>query len=402
MSNKKARDAITKARLALIMEHPFFGMAIMQLKLVECPWIPTMATDGHCIYYNPEFTLELTELERIGVLAHETFHCTYRHHLRMGSRSLERWNKATDYVINYDLIEAGLKLPDFALYDKQYAGRSSEEVYNLLPKDAGKGKNQNGEQGGQKGKGAGQGNGPAYAPDPGRMGGIIPPVAPHDKSAIEAETTRWETIAKQAAAVAKAANAGNLPGYLKRLVKDLDKPRVAWNTILRNFVDTFSQDEFNWNKLNRRYIGMGYKFPTLHSEKLKRIIGIMDTSGSVTDNLIKIYGAELSSFLDAGLADELTVLYADTIVQNIQNFERGDEVILDPKGGGGTNFRDVMNKVKEYDDATAIIFFTDLMTLDFGDEPDCPLIWAVYGDPRQYEQWVTKVPFGETVFIPEN
>jgi len=175
---------------------------------------------------------------------------------------------------------------------------------------------------------------------------------------------------------------------------------VAWNQVLHNFVDTTSDDEFNWNKLNNRFLSRGFKLPTLHSERIKRIMGLVDTSGSITDDLCRRYGAELASFLDLGLADYLTVMYADTMVHNIQNFERGDDIILDPQGGGGTDFRDVMNKVKEYDDKSCIIFFTDLFTMDFGDEPDCPILWAVYGDPRTYEKYAPKVPFGETIYIP--
>jgi predicted metal-dependent peptidase len=348
----------------------------------------------------------MSEVFLIAIIAHESYHCAYRHHLRMGGRDLEGWNKATDYVINYDLIEAGFKLPEWVLHDKKYKGYSSEEVYNMLPKppkqpDQSKGKGKGGGGGQTPGNSSGDGSGqpmPSSAPDPGRMGGIISPCLPWDKAAIEKENARWESLAKQAAAIAKAANAGSMPSFLKRLIDDLGKPRVAWQTVLSNFVDTTSEDEFNWSKLNRRFISKGYKLPTLHSEKVRRIVAEVDTSGSVTGKILDRYAAELSSFLDMGLADVLTVLYADVVVHNIQHFERGDNVKLDPQGGGGTNFRDVMNKIKEYDDMSVSLFFTDLYTMDFGDEPDCPHCWVVYGNPEVYKN--VQVPYGEVIFIP--
>ena len=132
--HKQSYDRIVKARMTLLMDHPFFGMIVMQLKPVECNYIPTMATDGKYLFYNPLFVMEMSEVFLIGIVAHEAHHCTYRHHLRMGNRDLTRWNIATDYIINYDLRQAGFKLPDWVLYDNQYAGCSAEEVYNLLPK----------------------------------------------------------------------------------------------------------------------------------------------------------------------------------------------------------------------------------------------------------------------------
>lgn len=399
--NKQAYDKLVKARLTLIIESPFFGMLAIRTKLMECPWIPTMAVDGTYLYYNPNFVMATQDKHLIGDWAHEVLHLAYRHHVRMGNRDLEKWNKAADYVINADLKKAGFQLQDWVLYDPQYDGLSAEEVYGLLPDQKGGG---GGQKGDGEGGGAGKGQGPAYAPDPGKQGGVVMPCNPWDQAKINEETTKWEQIARQAAAVAKAQNAGNMPGFLDRLIKELDKPRIAWDQQLINFVDTQSDEYSNFNRLNRRFITHGLKLPTLYSEKVRRIIGIMDTSGSIwcDEKIMRRFGSELSAFLDLGLCDELTVMYADTMVHKVQHFERGDDIILDPKGGGGTNFRDVMNKVKEYDDKSVVIFFTDLYTLDFGDEPDCPMIWCCYGDPRHYKQAAKDIPFGEVIYIPKD
>ena len=46
---------IQKARTALVLDHPFFGSLLFRLKDCECRSIPTMATDGLSLYYNPDF-----------------------------------------------------------------------------------------------------------------------------------------------------------------------------------------------------------------------------------------------------------------------------------------------------------------------------------------------------------
>lgn len=420
MQHKKAFEAITTARSILVIDHPFFGCLVLQLKLVEAPWIPTMATDGIHLLYNPEFTLGLSEHERIGVLAHESYHCAYGHHVRMGDRDHDGWNRACDYVINSDLTKQGFKLPSFALLDPKYDGMSAEDIYAQLPREkkpkdgqgqpqdgkgSGKGQPSQGQSGkGQKpdsSQGPAEGSGlPSDAPDPGKMGGVFAPGQGWDKNKIEAEAAKWEAITRMAVSVAKAQNAGTIPGFLDRLVKDLERPRVPWEQILRRFIDESLVKTYSWMRPNKRFLHTGLVLPGYVSDSVSHIVSVMDTSGSITDKLVEQYAAEKRALLDEGLADKLTVIYADTKVQNVQTFERGDVVQLDPKGGGGTNFRPVMDYIQEHcSDATVILFFTDLMTSDFGDDPNIPVLWTVYGPTPRYERVSDNVPFGDTIHV---
>jgi len=41
-----------------------------------------MATDGVCLFYNPEFVAKLTPPELLGCLAHEVMHPALQHHTR--------------------------------------------------------------------------------------------------------------------------------------------------------------------------------------------------------------------------------------------------------------------------------------------------------------------------------
>lgn len=425
--NKQARHVMTSARSMLIMEHPFFGCITMQLKLVEEPFVETMAVDGTHLFYAPNFVLNLPEEQVLGVIAHEVYHCTYRHITRRGDRENGKWNEACDYVINPDVLKAGFKLPSWVLHDKQYYGLSAEEVYNLLKEDEAKKKKQQQQSGGQPGGAGQQGQSkPGQQPDteqkgkpgqsgepqskewgdrgpirdPGKAGGVIDARPSYDKEGMAAEDAKWEIITRQAVNVAKSANAGKVPGFLERLVGDLEKPKVDWTEKLRRFADNSIHKDYTWTRPNRRLLHTGLILPGMISDRLGHIISVMDTSGSVTGKLIAKYAAEKRSMLDEGVCDKLTVIYADTMYQGQQDFEAGDEVTLRPKGGGGTNFRSVMAKIaKEYPDATAILFFTDLATSDFGDDPGIPVMWVCHGDPRIHKHYADKVTYGEVLFV---
>ena len=59
-----------KARSRLILDNPFFGTLCLRQKPTE--WDePTGAVDGKHLFYNVKWFEKLTEMERVGFLAHE-------------------------------------------------------------------------------------------------------------------------------------------------------------------------------------------------------------------------------------------------------------------------------------------------------------------------------------------
>jgi predicted metal-dependent peptidase len=127
---------IQKARTTLLLDHPFFGSLLFRLKGRENRSIPTMATDGVSLYYNPEFVDTLNSATLAGVLAHEVMHPALQHHVRRSGRDPRRWNEACDYAINPLLLDAGLSLPDGVLVDHRFRGMSAEQIYNLREGEA--------------------------------------------------------------------------------------------------------------------------------------------------------------------------------------------------------------------------------------------------------------------------
>jgi hypothetical protein len=131
MSHKDIDQRIVKARAALITAHPFFGALALHLQPMQTTTYPRLATDGRHLFYNVEFLDTVSGEELKGIIAHEVYHCALKHHTRRNGRDPKEWNQATDFVINPMVLKAGLKLPNWVLFDPQYDGLSAEQVYRI-------------------------------------------------------------------------------------------------------------------------------------------------------------------------------------------------------------------------------------------------------------------------------
>ena len=131
---------LTRARTQLLLNQPFFGTLCLRLQLMTGA-VPTMATDGRRIFYDPAFADSLTPAELEGVLAHEVLHCALGHHCRRGQCDPRLWNEAADLAINPMLVADKFTLPTGALIDPAYANLSAEEIYALLLQKTGTGVN---------------------------------------------------------------------------------------------------------------------------------------------------------------------------------------------------------------------------------------------------------------------
>jgi predicted metal-dependent peptidase len=430
--NAPADPRMTKARSSLIMLQPFFGALALHLRLVEDASVTdTMATDGEAIFYSPTFLdEELNERTTMGVVAHEVAHCAYRHHTRRENRDPELWNIAADYVINADLIRAGFELPKGALLDPQYDGLSTEEIYSILAKknppsskkksggkgggqaqpggssagqgaagDQGQDDAQGQAQGGDAAGGQGQG-GRKPIPDPGRCGGVMD--AAQSPATMGEEDAKWEARVRQALNVAAAHNAGSIPGALQRLAKVTKEPRHDWRDTLRRFIDDRARFDYSWTQPNKRHLSSGMIFPGVVADGLSHLGIVIDTSGSIDNDALAKFGGELQAAVDQGAAARVTVIYCDTRVHNVSEFQAGEDIQLIGGGGGGTRFSPALDWFEQNaSDVSALIYFTDLECHDFGREPACPLLWAAYGDPRRLNNAVERVPFGEVIKLED-
>jgi predicted metal-dependent peptidase len=399
--DRAARNKIISARTNMLVRNGFFGFLALQLKLVEATEenglgeITTMAVDGINLFYSPDFVHKIDDEECEAVVAHEVEHCCLQHFSRRGSRNPMIWNMAGDFVINSDLIKAGFKLPGDPisvdmmgdpkykgvtgyLYDAQFENMNTETIYDKLPFT-------------EIVINIGSGN------DPGGCGGVIDSPTPGKQS--EASQT-WETAVRIAVQVAAGNNAGHIPGSLQKLIEYLKKPKVSWREQTHRFIDQSLSREISWARLSRRSMSIGALLPGSIPDRLQHLVFFVDISGSISFELCRQMVSEVAGALDEGTADMITVVYADTDVHHVDTYYRGDIVTAGHYRGGGTAFSNSFKWLQaNVPDASCVIYLTDLEVNDFGEDPGCPMLWAVYCQDHDFERLSSRAPFGQCIHI---
>ncbi len=378
---REALDKIRQARSNMILEHAFFGSLIMRLRGVADPTCKTLWTNGVELGFNPPYVLELPMLELQAGLAHEVLHVANGHTWRRDARDADRWNRAADYAINPILRDAGFHVPREWLLEERYKGLSVEAIYEQLPRASGGGQGGGNSANSNSGGGPGQRQGGsqpsgANAPDAQDPGDSSPGEVrdlPDSDKADEVEAD-WKVALKQAARAAK--QRGALPSGLEWLVEDATRSRTDWRSILHRFVQQAARADYDWRMPNPRFMHMGLYLPSLRSEEMGPMVIGVDTSGS-TGNWMSVFFAELKSAVEAGRPERVHVVYVDATVQRIDEYGPDDEMVLAPKGGGGTDFRPFFDWIEERDIKPACaVYLTDLAGAFPEVAPDYPVLWA--------------------------
>jgi len=427
-----AAQKMDKARKALILDDRFYGSISLRLTPKPDPTVKKGWTDGQTIGYNPQFIDDCTLAEVKAFWGHEINHILGLDHLptRRQGRDSTRWNIACDYRNNAMLQQEGFTLPQGVLMPEPHMeGRAPEAIYNMLPGDEpqeqpepddteepddsqqpdpegddeqpdpeGEGDSSDGD--GQEGDGDGQ---PEQSTGEGTNGQQQPSGISYDGDFGEVRDApgslgdwKQEEADLKLAVTQATQTMGDAPAGLKRIVEDLIDPDLPIEEYLRRFVETHARNDYSTLPPNRRFIHMGLYLPSLRSQELPPVILGVDTSGSVTDQMIANFGGIMTRVLEA-FDSILHVLYTDAAVQTVQTLTREDLPLqLDPKGGGGTDFRPVFQWVEEQDEIepACLIYFTDLYGTFPDEEPEYPVLWVTTSDK-------TDAPFGEVVKMQE-
>ncbi len=360
---------LSKAKINLMLDQPFFGRILLELLLIRDDTQPTGYTDGKVLGYNHDF-IDGMNLEGVMFfMVHEALHVALMHHTRRGARDHKKFNIAADHVINLTCEESNLKLaiPDDVYKDPQYREMSTEAVYLKLPQDP-----------------EDEGEGVGEVRD-----------MPGDPTAAQKslEEQRVKIAVTQALQQAKAV--GKMPGGLERVIDELLDPVVPWHELLRDFVSEKARDDYSWSRPNRRFSGMDVIMPGLYSERMGKVCVAVDTSGSLSQDDLTRVASEIQGVLDDFPTASCKVIYCDYEVHAdaTEEFDPGDEIELHPKGGGGTRFKPVFEYIEaQEDDPIVLLYMTDLYGSLAGiDAPDYPVIWGLVEGANHKNE----VPFGE-------
>ena len=386
------RDRLTKARVKMLLKHPFWGNLATRLKLVEDPeWLATAATDGRHFYYNTPFIDSLDDEELVFLFGHEVGHCIYNHMGRRGDRDPQVWNMAGDYVINDMLIQnnVGRKITKVPiLHDNKYRDMTTEEVYDDLMKNAVKiqmtlDMHMDGDKDGTEGDGK-DGKG---SDGKSKASGVK----------IDAETAKKirDEIKEAVLQSAQAAGAGNTPAGIRRLIQQFTAPKMRWQDMLRIQLESSLKNNYSFMRPSRKAWHTGAVLPgMLPAEHLDVVIAI-DTSGSITEDMVRDFLSEVKGMMEMYTTFSILVFTFDTEVYNPVVFtEDGFEELedYDVQGGGGTDFDVCYQYMKDNDiNPKQFIMFTDGYPFGSWGDPDyCDSLFVVHGNET------IEAPFGMT------
>jgi len=330
---------IDKAKALLILDHPFFGLAVSKRPMQYDENIPTagMTATGQ-ILLNPQWCSERTVKELIFLLAHEAMHYMLAHSLRMGWRKSMPWNVAADKVINDMLIDAGVgTFIDGGITEAGAREHSAEELYDEGQDDMGSG-----------GIGADIGD-------------------PVDDNGVSLSPEQVEEIATKAQVeliqTAKAAKQmGDIPAGVQRVIDEIVSVNTPWYEILEVYLTGKQKDDYSWTRPNRRFVDSGLYLPSAdYVPKMGEVVIGVDTSGSVDERQLAEFSAHINRIIEGCKPEKVHVVYCDYQVNNSETFEPDDyPVKLKPHGGGGTRFQPVFDWVsKNGIDPDVVVYLTD-------------------------------------------
>jgi predicted metal-dependent peptidase len=378
-------------------------------------------TDGYGIYLCEKFFKETPKAQAF-ILIHEVMHVALRHPQRGLALRKKRinaglpwssmvYNWAVDAIVNFALQkisswaqEPSVKMITFesllkaeVLQETPPHHWSAEKLFTylmdelIMPKVMGglsmPGQGDQQDQTDQAAK--------DWAKDklPKGGGGMLDIEVPLESGMIPEETQadarNWEGRLKRAAAGDRAG------GVMKEILFDIPTTKTPWRHILRRFIAdaVMPQTQIRPSKPNRQNIALtAFKnnhrlehpvpFTPAYQPKagIRKIVVVIDTSGSITDELCEYFAGELQ-MLRSKLGSELTVITCDTEVHQtmvIQPFDDLRAVIKANsgfKGRGGTDFRPGVAAAEKIPGAAVIVYLTDMMG-PYPEKCRVPLLWA--------------------------
>ena len=355
----------TKINAFLYKEAAFLGSIMSKLDFKWDDKIPTACASATILRWNPNWFENLTEESRIAVLLHELWHIARLHGLRGENKDHEIWNIACDIRINNDLIADGYTFTDaggmFDLKLDKDKRMTEEEIYDYLIQN--------------------QIKMPLSA-----FGNDIDYIKPGSE-----EEHEIVQIVQSSSEFSKTYGLGT-NSEIEEIIMQHLKPRVPWRRLLRQYFLDISKDDWSWARPNRRYEDI-YLPSMIDSGKLIALNYYIDTSGSISKEMLMRFNAELRAIHQDIRPNLLRVISFDTKIQEVT------EISLDMpfkffkfKGRGGTAIEPVFEHIEETKPAAAIVF-SDMVFYMPDKHPKTPIIWIIVNNPKIVP------PFGKYIHI---
>jgi predicted metal-dependent peptidase len=420
---------ISASLLRLRMKSPFFATLALFARFIPSQQLPTAATDGKDIFYNPDYLHSLPVTQQDGLLLHEVLHAALLHVVRQGVREAELWNIAADIVVNGIICKQGIfELPPGRLRDQKLEDLSVEEIYELLLKNKNNSFNSlkllhpdllneapsDASTSGDS-RDLQSDNNPniQIPPTPLKEGGLSDgnqlkgsnkkinenPLDSNNYSKNHSLSEKrkapleehWQNALQQASVIARTVNQGVLPAGIERELGALNAAQINWRSYLWRYL---VQTPTDFSGFDRRFIGRGLYLEALQGENIQVYVAV-DTSGSIDNQQLSMFLSEVAGILSSYPHLKCELYYVDAEAYGPYELN-SDMTFPKPEGGGGTSFVPFFEKVAESWDGftqSVCIYLTD----GYGSFPDVapqlPVLWVVTPGGLELQGF----PFGEAV-----
>lgn len=356
--------------------------------------IPIAATDGKRLLLNPDKFFSYSIKKRLFICSHEIGHCIFDH-VGQGYkfRKLQKVSYPDGSTLPYDDRLANIA-QDLVINDMLVASKVGEcdkdwlhdphlvthkdswlEAYRKVYR---------------QGKGGGGPKGESFDEhlEPGAANGDDP------QKASERNHVEWKIAIAAGAEAARAQ--GKLPAAMQRFVDELLQPVVSWtDKIHAFFARKVGSGSYDWRRPDRRLVIRDIYAPGRSGFGAGTVAIAIDTSGSITDELLKRFLSEIAGVIEDVNPKRLLVMWIDAEVHRVDEIdEPSDLLTLKKAGGGGTDFRPAFDWLhKENVEPDALIYMTDMYGSFPDIEPDYPVLWASISEG-------VIPPFGDLIQVP--
>jgi predicted metal-dependent peptidase len=382
---------------------PFFAALARYARLESSLEIPTAATDGISIFWNPDFLRSLSKLERDAVLLHEVLHCALSHITRRGLREAKLWNIACDIVVNgmiaaegkFTLPKGHIRMPDlehlaveevYALLQKQMPILELPmlDLLEIAPSDCQGQGNQDGDgKSEQDGDSKGNENSEGKQDSMGKQAHMG--LTPAQKARLE---QHWREAMLRAEMSSK--NQGSLPLGMQRELARLGRSQLNWQALLARFLIRTPND---FTDFDRRFLHQKIYLEALEGERVQTYV-CMDTSGSIGNKEMNLLFTEVQAALRAYPQVGCELFFADADLYGGFQIKARDKM-PNPQGGGGTDFRPFFAHLERQhlQSDTVAIYLTDGYGSFPQKKPRLPVLWVVVPGGLESDRF----PFGTVI-----
>ena len=398
------------SRLRILVNQGFYGLLLMHAKLRLDEECETAYTDGSCIAFSPKFMDDLSDSELDFIMMHEIMHIVLRHCFRYGKKDDDLFNIACDIVVNSNILkswdmnfdritlrkygEAMHKAPD----NREGYLYTAEEVYEMILIQQGLG-GKEGDEGEDKGNGGSDGK--CKGKSKNGSGGNDPQsnnqksLDDHSKWDDQDPNNQGDEWLRRAIQAGEAIErrgdtsvGGGVPYYFERLFKELKASKLDWQSTLNDFVQEIVCD-YSFSPPDRRFSDSPFFLPDFNGTEFEvsDILFMVDTSGSITNEMINIAYSEVKGALDQfdGKLQGWLGFFDTTVFEPIPFDSVENMLKIKALGGGGTSFNIIFKCVNEHmkdNPPKSIIIFTDGYA-EFPPESaanNIPVLWLINND----------------------